>query len=35
MRAAIALRDVVGETQYLFLVRVVPLHRHFHNHAVF
>ena len=28
--AAVALRDVVGEAQHLFVVAVVPLHGHFH-----
>ncbi len=27
MGTAVALRDVVGEAQHLFVVRVVPLHR--------
>ncbi len=30
VRAAVALRDVVGEAQHAFAVAVVPLHRHFH-----
>ena len=32
VRAAVALRDVVGEAQHAFAVAVVPLHRHFHAH---
>ena len=34
MRAAIALRNVVCERQYVFMVAVVPPHRHFHANAV-
>ena len=33
--AAVALRDVVGETLHGFLVAVVPLHGAFYGHAVF
>lgn len=32
--AAVALRDVVGEAEHLLVEAVVPLHRHFHAHAV-
>ena len=35
MGAAVALRNVVGETLHAFLVAVVPLHRAFDAHAVF
>src|SRR5258708_4884926 len=34
MRAAVALRDVVGETQHRLVVAVGPLHRHFDGDAV-
>ena len=30
MRAAVALRNVIGEAQHLLVVAAVPLHRHFH-----
>jgi hypothetical protein len=32
--AAVALRNVVGEAQHVFVVAVVPLHRDFDAHAV-
>ena len=35
MRAAIALRDVVGEAQHLLVVGIVPPHGDFNRHAVF
>ncbi len=34
VRATVALRDVVGEAEHLFGVAVVPLHRHFDEHAL-
>ena len=34
MRAAVALRNVVGEAQHRFLVRIVPLHGDFHADAI-
>ena len=34
MRAAVALRNVVGEALHGFLIAVVPLHGAFHGHAV-
>ena len=34
MGAAVALRDVVGETQHGFVIAVIPLHRHFDGDAV-
>ena len=34
MGAAIALRDVVGEAEYAFLIGIVPLHRQFDLHIV-
>ena len=33
MGAAIALRNVVGEAQNVFVVAIVPLHGHFHTNA--
>ncbi len=34
MRAAVALRDVVGETEHVFLIGIVPLHRQFDLNVV-
>jgi hypothetical protein len=34
MRAAVALRDVVGEAQHVLVVAVVPPHRDFDGDAV-
>lgn len=34
MGAAVALRDVVGEAEYVLVVAVVPPHRHFDDDAV-
>ena len=34
MRAAIPLRNGVGEAKYVFLVRIVPLHGQLHRHLV-
>jgi len=35
MRAAVALRNVVGEAEHVLVVGVVPPHRAFHRNAVF
>ena len=35
MGSAVALRDVVGKAQDLFVVGIIPLHGHFNRHAVF
>ena len=35
MRTTIALRNIVGEAQYVFVVRVVPLHGDFDRDIVF
>src|SRR5262249_44712437 len=35
MRAAVALRNVVGKAQHRFVIAVVPLHGEFHRDAVF
>ena len=34
MRAAIALRDVVGEAQHILVIRVIPFERDFDGDAV-
>ena len=33
MSAAVALRNVVGEAEHVFLIGIVPLHRHLDGHA--
>ena len=35
MGTPIFLRNIVGETQYLFAVTVIPLHRNFDRNVVF
>ncbi len=35
MGAAIALRNVVGEAKYLFVVGIIPPHGDFNGHSVF
>ena len=34
MRAPIALGDIIGKAENIFLVGVIPLHRHFDNNIV-
>ena len=34
MRSAVALGNVVGETEYRLLVRIVPLHRNIHGNSI-
>ena len=35
MCTAVALRDVVGKAQYVFVIRVIPLHGDFDRNIVF
>jgi hypothetical protein len=34
MGAAVTLRNIVGETEDLLLIRVIPLHRDFHDDSL-